>query len=140
METPEAAISVLQERVKALEARLSEHQRIQGREQEADQKSVERTRQEMERRLSEMNEFRAQLSQERTAYVTRDMLDARLSGIGERIEQNPRANVARIDLLQGRVEQLERERANLQGRFYSLGVGLSIVVLVINWALRMSGH
>lgn len=140
MDSAEAAISVLQERVKALEARLTEHQRIQAREMEADQKSVERTRQEMERRLSEMNEFRAQLSTERSAYVTRDILDARLSGLLERIEQNPVANRGKIELLQGRVEQLERDRANLQGRFYSLGVGLSILVLVINWALRMSGH
>jgi chromosome segregation ATPase len=113
---------VLQERLKALEERLSQHERTQSREADLDSKSVERTRGEMERRLAEMNELRSQINSERSLYVTRDMLDARLQAALTRIES------------------LERDKANIQGRFYAAGVALSVLVILINWVLRVSGH
>ena len=140
MDPCDEPLSALRQRLIALEDRLTEYQKTGVRESELEAKAVERTRQEMERRLNEMNEFRAQLATERATYVTRDMLETKISSVMARLEQNPLANAARIEAIQKRVEELERDRANLQGRFWAGGVALSALVTLLNWLLRMSGH
>jgi len=106
------------ERIKALEERLTQHEVVQQREIQQAKETVEHSRQEMDRRLAEMNEFRAQLTTERASYVTRDMMDARQAIMAERI-----AN-------------LERSWSNMSGRLWSMGVGLGALVVLLNLVLR----
>jgi len=106
------------ERIKALEERLTQHEVVQQREIQQAKETVEHSRMEMDRRLAEMNEFRAQLSNERATYVTRDMLDARLMAVASRLEM------------------LERSWSNMSGRLWSMGVGLGAVVILLNIAIR----
>jgi len=121
----EPSLGVLQERLKALEERLTQHETTSLREAKLVEDAVDRARHEVDRRLEAMNEFRDQLSTERSAYVTRDTLDARLLSV-----------MVRIDTVGSRLEQLERDRANLTGRLWSMGVGFGIVIMLANLLLR----
>ena len=123
--SPEPTVQVLQERLKALENRLDEHNVVQQREILQAKETVHDTRQEMDRRLLEMNEFRQQLTNERATYVTRDMLDARLQAVESRQEA---ANEI--------VSSIERKLANQEGRFWAMGVAFSVAVIILNIALR----
>lgn len=118
-------LHVLAERIQGLSDRLTEYQSVQLRELRGAREATDLARSEMERRLSEMNEFRAQLASERMTYVSRDMLDARLGSAMAEVRSNAM-----------RISQLEQDRANLQGRVWAGGVFFTIVVTLLNIALR----
>jgi hypothetical protein len=65
-------------------------------------------------RLETMNEFRAQIAQERGSYITRDIYELR------------------HEELKTKVNTFEQYRANMDGRLWMLGAGLTAVVVLIN--------
>lgn len=75
----------------------------------------------LDRRLDQMNEFRAQLTEERALYVRRDMLDE------FRI-----ASAKVTDANAARIRELETAKSNLEGRLWAVGMGIGALVIVIN--------
>ena len=70
-------------------------------------------------RLEAMNEVRRQLDRQAAQFVPLPTYEARQ------------------EALQARISGLERQTANWAGRFWSLGVGLSILVVLLNVVLRL---
>jgi hypothetical protein len=70
------------------------------------------------RRLSEMNQFRAQLESERGTYMTRDMYDREHAALGNR------------------VKELEIERGNQTGKAAAYASVIGIVVVIIQIAMH----
>jgi hypothetical protein len=69
-------------------------------------------------RLEAMNEFRGQITSERGNYVTRENYDLR------------------HDELKNKIGQLENHKANIEGRLWMVGTGLTALVIVINILFR----
>jgi len=91
------------------------------REHEALQRSLDLARDQMRDKLMEMNQFRAQIDQERGRYITRENYDLR------------------HDELSKRVNAFEQYRANLEGRLWMLGAGLTTAGVLINVAFHYWG-
>ncbi len=86
----------------------------------------------MEARLKTMNEFRAQIMDERSTFVTQDRYDVKHEAL-ERIV------VARIEFAEKRVIELEKMVANMKGRsaaiMAAIGVGLVVFELLLRFVL-----
>ncbi len=95
----------------------------------AEQDSVNATRIELSRRLNEMNEFRAQLAQERNQYVTRDMHDR------DRDQVRDAMQVLGMSIDQ-RLKLLENNNSNWQGRWWAVGAIVTLAIAVIGLILR----
>ncbi len=92
------------------------------------------TAQVLKEKLQEMNQFRGQLEQERNLYVTRDRLDAALESQNRERDAGMQSLNARMDDLGGRMNETEKAKANLDGRFSLLGmilVGLSVLLQAV---------
>ena len=109
-------------------------------------------------RLDDMNQLREQITSERGAYVTREAyteahealrarvaeVESRLltriettaAGLSGRSESGQTSVQNRIDVLVARLESAERSRANLEGRFWMLGIGLSVIVTLVNLVIN----
>ena len=73
---------------------------------------------ELKERLSEMNEFRKQISDERGLYVTKEWFDDKYSKV------------------ESSVYLLNQWRSNMEGRFWALGAIMAGFVVVLNLAMR----
>ena len=80
----------------------------------------------LDKRLDQMNEFRAQLTEERALYVRRDMLDE------FRI-----ASAKVTDANAARIRDLETAKSNLEGRFWAFGLGLGALVVIVNVVISL---
>lgn len=69
-------------------------------------------------RLEGMNELRAQINAERGAYLSTSTYEAK------------------HEVLVEKINRLEQQGANTSGRFWALGVGLTLIVITINVALH----
>ena len=67
-------------------AALDAHSRLDDLRHENGDDKVAKAYLDLERRLEEMNAFRAQISQERTQYLPRDMYDREHNNLGERVK------------------------------------------------------
>ena len=95
-------VYALRERIAALEATVV-----------ASKEALAIARAEIDRRLEGMNEFRTQINQERSDYLTRDMYDREHGVLVNRVtavEQNRTLNQD-FNLLDSRVAKLEQSRA-----------------------------
>jgi hypothetical protein len=89
------------------------------------------------------NEFRAQLKDQAATFVTRIELVGVHNEITSNFERGQQALKQHADTEsqtheqhETRLKGLETFRANFEGRFWALGVGMGIFVVVVNWALR----
>ena len=82
-------------------------------------------RKDIDRRLEEMNQFRAQIAQERGEFLRRDMYD----------EQNAAAR-NETDV---RLKHLENNRSNLEGRMWAMGAGITGIAVGLNLILHFFG-
>lgn len=98
----------------------------------------------IERRLEGMNELRGQLNSERGHFVSRDMLDQRNALQETRLAEIDRRFEQRLEEQGKRVSDIERARANLDGRIATWGtmfLGASVVInLIIAVASHFIGH
>lgn len=149
---------LLTQRMNHLEERLAEHTRnslehYQQIQRQFDQARAQIVRDQtlaMERtketgdalslRLDEMNALRRQIEQERNLYVTRDRLDQAVSSIEQRIDDAARERGKRLDEVNTRMSDLERAKANLDGRFAMLGLVLFVVSVCLNLVLSYWSH
>ena len=82
-------------------------------------------RQQMDKRLEGMNEFRQQLSEQANRFITREEVQAKQDAYIPAINENQR-----------RLSLLETTQANMQGRMWAIGVGFTIITVAINIALH----
>ena len=82
-------------------------------------------RQQMDKRLEGMNEFRQQLSEQANRLITREEVQAKQD-----------AYIPAINETQRRLSLLETTQANMQGRMWAIGVGFTIITIGINIALH----
>ena len=93
---------------------LSEKERAHKAEFEAAQQALKLATEALVARLETMNEFRAQITEERADYVRREGLYAAINPIDDRLRK------------------MEDRGANLDGRFWALGIGLTIGLAVFS--------
>lgn len=108
------------------------HADAHAREHLLTQEALDKAEEAMERRIAGLNEFRQQLSDQASTFVRRDMVDEKLAASAERYEREFKS-------LSDRVYQLERASANLSGRMWALGVGVSLLVVFIQFVQRIWG-
>lgn len=82
-------------------------------------------REQMDKRLEGMNEFRQQLNDQTAKFITRDEVQAKQD-----------AYIPTINEVQRRLSLIENSLANIQGRMWAIGVGFTILTVVINIALH----
>jgi len=78
------------------------------------------------RRLEAMNELRSQINSERGLYVTRPLLDSQLEALHRQNQDN-----------RTRLEELSRQLADIQGRFWMAGTALTFLSVLINVMLKL---
>lgn len=91
------------------------------REHEQSNVAIDTARNEVNRRLAEMNELRAQINVERGEYLSRHEYEAKHDALIERINS------------------MERSRANLEGRFWAIGAAVVVIQLVIRFLPGIGG-
>jgi len=79
-------------------------------------------RDEINRRLNEMNELRSQITAERGEFLRRDMFD------------REHANLR--DGTDSRLKVLEQAKSNLDGRVWAIGAGITILTVLLQFAMR----
>ena len=92
---------IAQQRVEdknALEVRLLEHQGAHDREHSTAEKNAEKDEKKLDTRLLGMNEIREQLNNQAATFARLDYVDAKVTGLAEKLEQA-------ISNLEGRREQ-----------------------------------
>jgi hypothetical protein len=80
-------------------------------------------------RLSEMNQFRAQIQEERGAFLTKSEYESRHRELETRLATTK-------DVVDKRIAALEIAKSNLDGRIWALGAALTIVTILVNMAFR----
>jgi hypothetical protein len=100
----------------------------------------------MDKRLQGMNEFRASLSDQAARFVTRDEIKDQISPLAEnltKMELRATSLLTREEgylLVKPLTESLQRgdtRSANLDGRFWALGAGITVVVVIVNIAIGL---
>lgn len=87
----------------------------------------------LEHRLSAMNEFREQLNKERGLYVTSEVHRAEIQAVSASTYASQKENDRRLGAL-------EILMANYVGRFWALGVAVTLLTLAINVYLNFMAH
>lgn len=82
-------------------------------------------REQMDKRLESMNEFRQQLNDQTAKFITREEVQAKQD-----------AYIPTINEAQRRLSLIENSLANIQGRMWAIGVAFTILTVVINIALH----
>ncbi len=80
-------------------------------------------------RLESMNEFRAQISQERSNFLPQQVYDTEHRALENKIDVKTEANEKRISVM-------EKWQSNMDGRFWMLGTLLTAVTISLNLAFR----
>ena len=88
----------------------------------AESESLRIAREDINRRLNEMNELRDQITKERAEFMRRDMFD--------------REHTALRDGTDGRLKILEQAKSNLDGRVWAIGAGITILTVLLQFAMR----
>jgi len=100
---PECAILV-RELEKRIDQRFKDNQR-----------DAERTETELHRRLEEMNEFRAQISNERLEYMRKEEYEHRHSAVEEKLTQTENRILAVIAVNSARIASIEKWQSKWMG-------------------------
>jgi hypothetical protein len=113
--------------------KLAEYRESHGREHVLLADAIKRAQEALIVRLEGMNEFRAQLEQERASMMTRDTFDAKHEALEATVSKL-------IDGTNLRVSTLETGYANLSGRITAttalLVVGLGVLEFVLKFVVR----
>jgi len=117
-------IAILERDLAALDRLLSSHRVGHEREHELLMQAVEEFKSYLKSKLIEMNEVRAQIGEERGAYITRDALDARMAGIESHIS-------ALSQSMDSRLKAIETKVANYDGRLWMIGAVMTALMFII---------
>jgi chromosome segregation ATPase len=112
-------------------AHTQEHQMLQ--------RAIDKSEESLNKRLEGMNEFREQLSEQAGRFVTIVQFDERSTSLMAKVDTALHAITQRIDSNSLRVHELERQKANLDGRMWGLGaflVVLQVMIQVISYFFK----
>ncbi len=90
-------------------------------EHDQQQVALDRARDEVNRRLAEMNDLRRQITDERADFLTRAEYEAKHEALIERIGS------------------MERSRANLEGRMWAIGAVFVMIQVIIRFLPNLGG-
>jgi hypothetical protein len=85
------------------------------------QKAIDASVKALDARLEAMNQFRAQIQEERGHFLDADLY------------RSERA------VMQEKIAQLENYKSNMDGRFWMFGVGMTVLSVLIGFAFRFFG-
>jgi hypothetical protein len=91
--------------------------------------AIDKAAEDISRRLAEMNQFRAQISEERGLFLSKTEYEARHRELETRLGTVK-------DTQDKRLNDLERAKSNLDGRLWALGAGFMILTVLVNVAFR----
>lgn len=114
---------------------VEQRRRDAHRDQDQEAARVAATHAALDKRLDGMNELRRQIEAERALYVDRDRLDAVVKSLEGQIDGVSRNLEGQMSGLSERLNQAERLRANLDGRFTMLGLLLLGASIALNLAV-----
>jgi uncharacterized protein YydD (DUF2326 family) len=98
-----------------------------------DKEALVLARKEIDRRLNDMNQFRAQIEKERGDFLQRDMYDQQYGTL--RGEVDARFNVLRNET-DARLKLLENTKSNLEGRIWAIGGVITALAVGLNLMLH----
>lgn len=90
----------------------------------------------MEKRLDQMNEFRAQLDRQAATFVTRETMDTVKVWAELALKQAADKYEEMIKISQTRLERLEVEKGKMEGKLWGIGLIWTIVLIFISWYLN----
>jgi hypothetical protein len=112
----------MQEQLQALgEERWRGHEKVH----EMGQIAIDSTVKAFETRLESMNQFRAQILEERANFLTTAVFNAEYKALESKMEIIVNANLKRIELL-------EHYKSNMDGRLWMLGTILGLMTIGLN--------
>ncbi len=116
--TLEAERKMTEAEFRRRDAALEAHVRVNDLRQEAGEARIQKANEVLEYRLEEMNNFRAQINQERAEYLRREMFDREYSGLSDR------------------VKSLEIERGEQSGKAAAYASMVGFVAVLVQIALH----
>jgi chaperonin cofactor prefoldin len=90
---------------------------------------IETGQKDIDRRLEEMNQFRAQIQQERGEFLTKMEYESRHRELEVRLSTNKDAQDKRLNIL-------ELAKSNMDGRLWALGAIVTVLTVLVNIAFR----
>lgn len=116
----------------------------------ATEKAILKAEQATEKRFDSVNEFRAALSDQAQQFIRRSEVEQRFISVVEKIDAAAQTHRSDMTLVREaadrinvendrRLKMLESAGANLQGRLWSLGAGIALIVVLVNVAIRFIG-
>lgn len=124
----------------------------------SDREALKMAREDIERRLEQMNELRVQINNERGTYISRDMFEDKHTALinkvelqgetllaafraqGELIRSETKVAMEKVTTEQmtqnRRLNDLENHQSNMDGKFAVLGGVLAVAILVIEFVAR----
>jgi preprotein translocase subunit SecF len=100
--------------------------------EQANERALRAATDSLNKRFDAVNEFRATLADASARFATRDRLDVLERTLTALVEDRSKENRRRIELL-------EHAASNMAGRLWALGVGVALLIVVVNVALRFVG-
>lgn len=117
--------SILSERDKQTAQLAIVHAEAHKREHAMLQTAIDKSDESMNRRLEGMNEFRDSLRDQAARFATIVQLDERTAHL-----------MSKVDASNTRIEHLEKVNANLEGRMWAIGVGFTLLTIMISLVLK----
>jgi hypothetical protein len=122
---------LLSAEIRHLRDLLEAHKELDNLRHAEEQKSLAAAEVNLDRRLDTMNQFREQLTAERGHYVNRELHD--------KMESTVMSKIDKIDFdMDGRLKILETYAANVQGRIWAMGAGITIIVTGVGAIIQIA--
>lgn len=97
------------------------------------QRAIDAAVEVLDSRLEQMNQFRAQVLEERREFMREEVYNVQNTALTSKFE-------GLIDRLAIRLTEVEKYKSNLEGRFWMLGAGLTIITVGLNLIFRYWGR
>ncbi len=100
------------------------------------EKAVGVAKETMESRLEGMNEFRAALTSQASTFLPRSEYGLQHAALENKIDTAQKQYESSHRDLERKIEKLENLRSNINGRLWALGVGGTVLVIVVEFLIH----
>jgi len=112
-----------------METMLEQYEKSHEKEHHLLAQNVAATKENLEFRLESMNQFRAQIAEERGSLVNIEKFETLIKGIEKLVETHYQSN-------QERISTLEKALSNLSGRWAGITAAVGVVLILLELLLR----
>ena len=112
-----------------METMLEQYEKSHEKEHQLLAQNVSATKENLEFRLESMNQFRAQIADERGSLVNLEKFEVLMKGIEKLVETHYQSN-------QNRINVLEKALSNLSGRWAGITAAFGVVLILLELLLR----